>query len=289
MDREKNRTWAYTFKKEEENQQMKTRYLRVSVLVFLSALSAVQAAPVIFNLAPNQISTFSSVVTATGASLITVPVTMGNAVFNYTDQNGNPATVSVYSLASNTLRPSDVPGYTYGPTTMSGAAWRISPYSSAGDPIPGFGSGIEFRFSSPVNAFAIEIGDWATCCMDNTRPLSVRTTYGVPSEGSGLWISFDGGAWTLPANALSALDNPGYASGLGFVNIIGAIDSSNTFSSVRLFGDGFGEYLVAGGSLRFATVPIGSVGGGVIPEPSTGLLAGAGLLLVGYLLRRRVA
>lgn len=70
----------------------------------------------------------------------------------------------------------------------------------------------------------------------------------APASGS----PFDGGAANLPANALSANDNPGYVAYGQYTNFIGAIDSSGFFSSVTFFGDGFGEVLYAGGTLRFA-------------------------------------
>ena len=89
----------------------------------------------------------------------------------------------------------------------------------------------------------------------------------------------------LVASANDALDNPGYAANLGFLNFIGAIDTSSTFSKVTFYGDGFGEYLVAGGTIRYATLDIGSVGG--VPEPATWAMMIIGFGGAGAMLRRR--
>ena len=244
------------------------------------------SAPVIYNLALSNISTFDGVITSTGSTVVTAVVVNGTNTYNYIDKDGNPATVAVTRPGGGA--PSMLPGYTSWAGTgesLSGAVWDIGPSASVGDPIPGFNSGLTFTFSSPVNAFGFEIGDWATCCTSVVRDATTVATYGVPAVGSGLWIAFDGGAATLPANALSANDNPGYAATGDWTNFIGAIDSSGFFSSVTFFGDGFGEYLVAGGTLRFASVPQGSVGG--VPEPATLALMGIGLLGMGY--RRKMA
>ena len=88
------------------------------------------------------------------------------------------------------------------------------------------------------------------------------------------------------ATADDASDNPGYAAGDGYLNFVGAFDSSNTFSSVSFYGDGAGEYLVAGGTIRYGTVDIGSV-----PEPAlrtvTWAMMLAGFGLIGALRSRR--
>lgn len=259
--------------------------------IALLGVSSAMAAPVVYNLSLPNISTFDNVITGTGATVSTAQVTNTN-VYNYTDLNGNPATVTVTRTSGGSAAP-NVGVYSSGGQSLSGNSWDISPGSNttagggAGGKanIAGFFSGLTFTFSSPVNAFGFEIGDWGTCCMTNTRSAAVQTDYGVAATGSGLWIAFDGGAATMPANALSAEDNPGYANnGFSYTNFIGAIDASGTFSKITFFGDGFGEYLVAGGTLRFASVAIGSVGG-TLPEP--GSVALVGLALAGVAAARR--
>lgn len=262
----------------------------------LFAATSASAAPYIVNSSLSNIGTsFDSVITSTGAAVSTAQVVLGQSVYNYTDNNGDAATVTVTRPNGGAFG-ADTSSYSSGGVSLSGASWGISPDtgSDVAGNIPGFGSGLTFTFSSAVNAFGFEVGDWATCCTSaGPRPSGVQSTYGVPAYGTGLWIAFDGGAATLPANATSYLDNPGIVAQSSYTNFIGAIDSSATFNSITFFGDGFGEYLVAGGTLRFASVALGSVdeGGGTgvtpIPEPETYAMLMAGLGVMAAVARRR--
>jgi hypothetical protein len=284
----------------------------------LFSMSIANATPYIVNVPLSDIGTsFDDVIAATGSSVSTAQVVWGQNAYDFTDSKGNVVTVSVtrpngaspvfayghpdmykkpgsdtspWPWYAPDFNPNDF-NYKSNGVSLSGASWGINPKSNSNDSIPGFNSGLTFTFSSPVNAFGFEVGDWSTCCQTRTRPDDIVNAYGVPATGTGLWIAFDGGAATLPANALVREDNPGYAAAESHTNFIGAIDSSGYFSSVTFFGDGFGEILTAGGTLRFAAVPLGSVneGGAVpgIPEPETWAMLLAGLGIVGATTRKR--
>jgi len=259
--------------------------LLASAALLAACIAPAFAAPTTYNDALGAgRNAFDATIIGTGQSVSTVQLNTANTVYNYIDKDGNPATVTITRTDESGI--SWDPAYQSNGIGLSGAAVVINPNNNGTDAVPGYSSGLTFTFSSPVNAFGFEIGDWATCCQNNTRPAGIVSTYGVPANGTGLWIGFDGGALRLIANSVNGdgSDNPGVAKTGSFTNFIGSIDDTGFFSTVTFFGDGFGEYLVAGGTLRFASVPRGSVS---VPEPASVALIGLGL--VALVARRRRA
>ncbi|MEK8049778.1 hypothetical protein AACH10_05985 [Ideonella sp. DXS22W] len=162
------------------------------------------------------------------------------------------------------------------PGAMSGWAIGLEPQA------PVDRSGLRFHFAQPVTAFGLEIGDWGTCCF-----------------ASSLYIAFEGGATVAVGTAHSAADNPGWALNGQFTHFVGAITFGAGATDVTLYGDGIGDYLVAGGTLRWALAAtsglpdLGSAGagGGIaasVPELHPRALLLAGLIALPWLSRRRV-
>lgn len=257
---------------------MRTK-LACSVVGCCLSLGAV-AAPVIYN---NDVvsgqTAFDDTITSVGGTVqtlalsglasnssswtlpgLTIRATDNTDRFVYDDYNGYRATGQSYAVGGETI--------------------SIAPAA------PASGSGLTFTFATPINAFGLQIADWATCCTSVLHPDT-----GAP-VGSNLFISFDGGATRIVANAISADSNPGNKDYDGdgsidyvFTNFVAAIDDSRTFTTVTFYGDGTGEALYAGGTLRWSTVSTGSVSApAAVAEPALGL---AGVALGGLLLGRR--
>jgi outer membrane autotransporter protein len=106
------------------------------------------------------------------------------------------------------------------------------------------GSGLVFTFASPVNAFALELEGWATCCFP-----------------SALYISFDGGTPILVGSAEARTDNPGEARYDESMTFVALINDSATFSTIAFYGAADGDSMFGGGTIRYAVVPIGGLSG----------------------------
>lgn len=154
---------------------------------------------------------------------------------------------------------------TYG--SMSGEVIGIDPSGGGSDPrtdpMDYFDSGITFTFDDPINAIGFEVGDWATCCLNPTTDL---------------FISFDGGAPILVASAdensdgqFPSQDDPNT---LRYEIFVAAFDDSGEFTEVSFWGNGIGEYLVAGGQVRYTLLEQDSL------PPTTPASAPASLLLI---------
>lgn len=194
-------------------------------------------------------TTFDSTVVGAGGTPVTdmltglTPDTLyDRGDYTIAKADGSGMSPSVYSLFG--ASPS---------TTTTGQTIDISPSSS--DVLASKSSGIVFTFDSGVNALGFEVGDWATCC-----------------QPSNLYISFGAGAPILVGASTTVGDQ--YLTNGGAGVFVGAADDTGTFTEVTFWGDGVGEFLVAGGTIRYAALDVGSLPGGPVPVPAPiGLMA----------------
>lgn len=140
----------------------------------------------------------------------------------------------------------------------------------ANDGLGSKGSGLTFVFNSGINALGFEVGDWATCC-----------------QQSDLYISFGNNAPIKVGSSTTFGDQFLTNNGAGVY--VAAFDDSATFDTVHFWGDGWGEYLVMGGTISYATLERGSLPPTDVPEPAPLTFFGLGLILLGMLMRRRRA
>lgn len=213
-----------------------------------AAAPAVAATSVVYSTVPAGQAAFDATVTASGGTVSTQVLGTGASYPDFTISR-SPSTT--YSEITGRLVPIDPAGTIKGPN---------------GNSRP---SGVTFSFNTAVNAFGLNVADWGTCCLP-----------------SALYIAFDGGPAIQVGLADSA--NPALLTNGVAAIFVSAIDDSDTFTTVEFWGDGFGEALYAGGTIRYAAVDIGSLPGGV-PEPGTWATMILGFGAMGAAIRRRKA
>ena len=238
--------------------------IAIAAAGFTLAVPVHAATYAVFDDFDDGIASFNAVVAANGVTATTKSLTpgttgtnLGTTDFTITRPSGNAVNVgNPYYLYSSS------PGrYT------SGGVIDISPSGSSRG-IGSKNSGLTFTFANAINALGFEVGDWATCCQ--------------PSD---LYIQFGNSTPILLGESNTFGDQFLTNGGAGV--FVGAFDNSDTFTSVTFWGDGWGEYLVAGGTIRYAIIGQGGVIPGGVPEPATWAMLILGFGVVGSAVRRR--
>ncbi len=212
------------------------------------------------------VSNFDSTVSAAGG---TVKVDVWSGL-----TNGTSISRTDYTITKNNGGTAGITSY----GTLSGQAVIINPFGGGSNPrtnpMDYFDSGMSLTFNDPVNAVGFEVGDWATCCFDPTTDLFISFDDGTPIQVASASQYSDGlyPSQNDPQTLVSEI-------------FVAAFDDSGSFNKVSFWGNGIGEYLVAGGQVRYALLNTGSLP--PVPEPAVLALISFGLLgFGGYRLRK---
>lgn len=243
---------------------MAFRILAATAALACAATSANATIVTVFSDFDSGFASFAATVTAAGG-------TQSNRVL-IAGESGNPADFGDFTIARNNGGMLVV-GAAYGlfgaspARSTTGGAIVINPIGPntvpRGNPLDYKGSGVTLVFDSPINALGFEVGDWATCCQ--------------PSD---LYIQFGSNAPITVGQSRTYGDQFLTNGGAGV--FVAAFDDSGDFTTVSFWGDGIGEFLVMGGTIRYALLDRGS-----LPTPAPAALALFGLGLAALGLRRR--
>jgi len=238
---------------------MKTSIRALSIVAALATGSAANATILtVFDGIAAGVANFDSTVSGAGGTVnvdVWTGLSLGTSFvrtdYTVTANDGGNLSVTTYGTMSGQVTPINPTGGGFNPRT---------------NPMDYFGSGMTLTFNNPVNAVGFEVGDWATCCFDPTTDL---------------FISFDGGLPIQVASATTYSDGQFPSQQDPNRNVyeifVAAFDDSGNFSQVSFWGNGVGEYLVAGGQVRYALLDQGSLPSQV-PEPTLVALLGLGLM-----------